>query len=132
MTKSRRIAAGLAVTSALACTTAPAMAAQDARQATFGNLISALNNVAVQVDRVDALNDLTVQDVRVVDIARTLNGNNVSALNNALQNADIDAVQGVLNDNEVIKDALNANDVAVTDVVAVNVLSGGDVVVFSR
>ncbi len=108
--------------------------AQQAKQTTVGNLISALNNIAVQITNLEALNDLTVEDVRVVDVDDVLNDNNVQALNNALNNNNVEVVtlRNVLNGNEVIKEALNNNDVAISDVVAIEVLSGGDVVVFAQ
>jgi hypothetical protein len=108
--------------------------AQQAGQATVGNLISALNNIAVQITSLQALNDLTVEDVRVIDVDDVLNDNNVQALNNALNenNVEVVTLRNVLNGNEVIKEALNNNNVAVSDVVAIEVLSGGDVVVFAQ
>ena len=108
--------------------------AQQAKQTTVGNLISALNNIAVQITNLEALNDLTVEDVRVVDVDDVLNDNNVQALNNALNDNNVEVVtlRNVLNGNEVIKEALNNNDVAISDVVAIEVLSGGDVVVFAQ
>ncbi|MBD1860965.1 MULTISPECIES: hypothetical protein [Trichocoleus] len=108
--------------------------AQTATQATVGNLISALNNIAVQITNLEALNNLTVENVRVVNVEDVLNGNNVEALNNALNrnNVEIDVLRRSLNNNEVIKNVLNNNDVAINDVVAIEVLSGGDVVVFAQ
>jgi hypothetical protein len=102
-------------------------------QATFGNLIAALNNVAVNINNLEALNDLTVADVRVVNVEDLLNGNNVEALNNALNNNDVDVnvlrdfLNNSVNDNVVIvNDVLEIGNVLVTDVIAlnVNVLSG--------
>ena len=115
---------------------AAANAAPSARQVNQGNLISALNNVAVQVDRVNALNDLTITDVQVVNVQDVIRNSRV--LNNALRGADINVLQDFLNNSlnnnnvEIIKNALNENDVLVQDVVAVNVLSGGDLVVFAQ
>ena len=108
--------------------------AQVAPQATFGNLISALNNISVQINKLNALNGLTVSQVRVVNVSDLLNGNNVTALNNALNknNVQILNLRNVLNNNEVVKNALNNNNVSVSRVVAIDVLSGGDVVVFRR
>lgn len=108
--------------------------AQQAKPTTVGNLISALNNIAVQITNLEALNDLTVEDVRVVDVDDVLNDNNVQALNDALNenNVEVVTLRNVLNGNEVIKEALNNNDVAISDVVAIEVLSGGDVVVFAQ
>jgi hypothetical protein len=114
---------------------APAMA-QRAVQGNFGNLIAALNNINVQIQRLEALNDLTVEDVRVVNVEdilnNSLNKNNVEILNNVLNNneTEILTLRESLNDNQIIQDVLNNNNVAVNDVVAIDVLSGGDVVVF--
>ncbi|MGB3206790.1 MAG: hypothetical protein WBB28_17530 [Crinalium sp.] len=101
-------------------------------QVNTGNLITALNNIVVEIGQLNALNDLTVENVRVVNVTDVLNGNNVEALNNALNrnNVEILNLRDVLNNNEVIKNALNNNKVAVGQVVAIDVLSGGDVILF--
>lgn len=127
----RMLALSVAVTLSLALA-APAAAQQTSVQRNFGNLIAALNNISVQIEELEALNDLTVSDVRVVNVEDVLNGNRVRALNNALNRNDVDIVRlrNVLNDNEIIKNALNNNDVAVSDVVAIEVLSGGDIVLY--
>jgi hypothetical protein len=127
----RMLALSAAVTLSLALA-APAAAQQTSVQRSFGNLIAALNNISVQIEELEALNDLTVSDVRVVNVEDVLNGNRVRALNNALNRNDVDIVRlrNVLNDNEIIKNALNNNDVAVSDVVAIEVLSGGDIVLY--
>ena len=134
----RTTIAAIAATAAMGMGASSAQAApnQAAGQVNQGNLISALNNVAVQVGDVTALNDLTIQDVRVVNVEDVLNNSNV--LNNVLRNANIQVLQDFLNNSlnnnnvEIIKDSLNNNDVFVSDVVAINVLSGGDVVVFTQ
>lgn len=111
-----------------------AQEAPRAAQVTVGNLIAALNNVNVQITRLEALNDLTIQDVRLVNVQDVLNDANIQAFNNALNrnNVEILNLRNVLNDNEVIKNALNNNQVpiAIGQVVAIDVLSGGDVIVF--
>ena len=101
-------------------------------QATFGNLIAALNNIAVEIDELNALNNLEIEDVQVVNVEDVLSGNNIRALNNALNRNEVDILnlRNVLNNNEVIKNALNRNNVAIGEVVAIDVLSGGDVIVF--
>lgn len=113
---------------------AQSAAPQTVGQASFGNLIAALNNVAVQIGRLSALNNLSLSHVRVVNVQDLLNGNNVQALNNALNrnNTEILNLRNVLNNNEIIKNALNNNNVNVSRVVAIDVLSGGDVIVFYR
>jgi hypothetical protein len=109
----------------------PAMA-QRAQQNTVGNLIAALNNIAVQITNLEALNDLTITDVRVVNVEDVLNNNNVEAFNNALNrnNVEVITLQDTLNDNQIVQDVLNNNNVEIGQVVAIDVLSGGDVIVF--
>jgi len=106
--------------------------AQQSRQATLGNLIAALNNIAVQINNLEALNNLTVEDVQVVNVQNVLNNNNVEAFNNALNrnNVEIITLRDTLNNNEIIKNVLNNNNVEIGQVVAIDVLSGGDVIVF--
>lgn len=108
--------------------------AQQATQITSGNLIAALNNIAVEIGNLQALNDLTVQNVRVVNVEDVLNGNNVEAFNNALNrnNVEVVTLRNTLNNNEIVKNVLNNNNVAIGQVVAVDVLSGGDVIIFSK
>lgn len=87
-----------------------------------GSLVSALNNVNSEIRN---LHDLTIEDIRVVAVEDSINNNRV--LNNQ---TDIAVLQDFLNNNnvEIIKYALN--NVNIDDVVAIDVLSGGDVVVF--
>src|SRR5215210_7698297 len=94
------------------------------RQVNQGNLISALNNINVQIDRLNALNNLTIQDVQVVNVENVLNNSTIltNLLNN--NNCSVVAVCNVLNQ------SLNNNNVAINDLIAVNVLSGGDVILF--
>ena len=123
-----------ATVAAVALPSTSAAQGQTSGQATFGNLVSALNNINAQIDRLNALNDLTVSQVRVVNVQDLLNGNNTNALNNALNrnHTEIVKLRDVLNNNEVIKNALNSNNVALDRVVAINVLSGGGVTVFQQ
>jgi len=105
---------------------------QQTSQATFGNLIAALNNLSVEINQLQALNGLTVQDVQVVNISDLLKGNNVQALNNALNrnNVEVARLTNVLNNNTVLTDFLKNYNIAVSRVVAIDVLSGGDVMLF--
>ncbi len=147
-TKKARLAALLTAGAMTLSVSAPALAQNQANQVAqinTGNLISALNNVNAEINNLQALNDLTVNDVRVVNVEDALNNNNVQALNNALNRnqVDIDALQDFLNQSlnnnvQVIVQALNDfnaannNNVDLDDVVAVDVLSNGDVVVYAQ
>ncbi len=126
------LAVGVAAPAALAQTT---QVDQDLR-VNQGNLVSALNNVDAEVGALNVLNDLTVTDVRVVNVEDSVNNNRV--LNNVLNNnqTDVAVLQDFLNNSannnnvEILNDALDNNDVNVEDVVTVNVLSDGTVVLF--
>jgi hypothetical protein len=97
--------------------------------------IRTLNNIAVQINELNALNDLTVQDVRLVNVENVLNNNR--AFNNALNrnNVEIITLRNVLNNLTIqdcavlscidvtVTDFLNDNNVAINDVVAISVLA---------
>ncbi len=127
-----RLAAGLTTGAMMFSISGPAFA--EPVQINTGSLVSALNNVNIEIDNV--LNDLTITDVRVVNVEDSVNNNRV--LNNVLNNnqTDITVLQNFLNsslnDNNVefLQNFLNNNNIAVSDVVAIDVLSGGGVVIF--
>jgi hypothetical protein len=132
-----RLAVGLGASAILLSAPVGAMAQggpqQETRQANFGNLISALNNISAEVQ---ALNNLNAQSIRIVtvDVDDVVQGNNVQAFNNALNRNDVTVLQNFLNNNNIpvaveISRILNNANIAVNRVVAVNVLSGGDVIV---
>jgi hypothetical protein len=88
----------------------------------------------VEIQELEALNDLTIGDVRLVNVSDLLNGNNVEALNNALNRnkTEVARLTNVLNNNTVLTDFLKNNNIAVSRVIAIDVLSGGGVTVFAQ
>lgn len=74
---------------AVASSSLTAQTTQRSRQVTRGNVIAALNNIDANISRLNALNNLTVQKVRVVNVSNLFNKNNVSALNNALNKNNV-------------------------------------------
>jgi hypothetical protein len=114
--------------------TEAASAQQNTNQATFDNLIAALNNISVEIKDLSVLNNLTVSQVKLVNVQDLLNDNNVQAFNNAVNknNVQIITLRNVLNNNNVIKNVLNNNNVKIGQVVAIDVLSGGNVIVFYK
>ena len=135
-----RLATVLAVALLLPSIAGPALAQtqnNEVRQVTSGNLIAALNNINVEINNLQALNDLTITDVRVVNVEDVLNDNNVRAFNNALNRNEVDIavlqnfLNNSLNDNVVtIREVLSNNNVVIGEYVAIDVLSGGDVVIY--
>src|SRR5438067_9855173 len=95
---------------------AAAAVQQTAHSANFGNLISALNNITAQIGNLNVLNNVNAV-VSLVNVQDVLNGNNINALNNALNhNLDnVHVLQDFLNNSlnnntvNIIKDALNNN-----------------------
>jgi hypothetical protein len=83
-------------------------------------VVQAIANVDINNNQVD---------VAVVELNNSLN--NLRALNNFLNNNDVDITVGdVLSQNtiEILEDA----NIVITDVIGVAVLSGGDLIVFTR
>ena len=131
---------------ALEAPSAASFQQQNVGQATFGNLIAALNNITANINNLQVLSDLidagdiNVEDVNValvnVDDVRV----NVNALNNALNrnDVDIDALQNFLNNVDitityVLTNVLTNADILVTDVIAIEVdLLSGDITVFHQ
>lgn len=88
--------------------------------------------IAAVVQVNDTLNDLSVlSDIGSIEVITVKD-----SLNNVLQNAtflnNITVLQDFLNNNDVdvLNDALNNNNVTVTDVIAIDVLSGGDIIIY--
>ena len=115
-----------AVILTLGLASTPARAQVQEGQATFGNLIAALNNINVQIDNLEVLEDVEIGDITVVDASDLLQGARIRALNNALNrnNVEILNLRNVLNNNDVLNDALNDLNIAIGDVIAIDVLSG--------
>lgn len=133
-----RIGACAAALALVGFTGSTALAASPVTQLNQGNLISALNNINAQISKVSALNNLTLSDVRVVNVQDVVNNNQV--LNNALNRNRVniqilrDFLNNSVNNNnvQILDHALNNNNVTIGQIVALDVLSGGNVIAFTR
>ena len=135
----RRRAQLIAVLSAAVVLLSPpaAMAQQpETRQATLPNLIAGLNNISAQIQ---TLHNLSAQSIRVmtVDVGDLLNSNNAQVLNSTIDRnqMNIGALQSFLNNSQTeavvtIRNVLTRNQILVSEVTAIDVLSHGDVIVF--
>ncbi len=90
-------------------------------------------NRQVLAGLVNALVNLTADGTQVglVNVNRSLN--NLRLLNNFLNRNDVDiTIQdiSILNNNEILRNALQNADINIGQVVGVDVLSGGDVIAF--
>jgi hypothetical protein len=77
----------------------------------FGSLISAINATSARNDKIKAMTDLSATNVQLVNVEDLLKGNNVEALNAALQKneADIATLRTTLGANTTITSVLTAN-----------------------
>ena len=134
MTNTRTRSALAAITAALAMVVTSAAAASAAPANATRQSGGAAGVVAAVVQVDDALNNLSVlSDIGSVEVITVKD-----SLNNVLQNAtflnNVTVLQNFLNNNDVdvLNDALNNNNVVITDVIAIEVLSGGDLVIFTQ
>ena len=111
---------------------APSAASAAGRGTTQSGGAAGVVAAVVQVD--DTLNNLSVlSDIGSIEVITVKD-----SLNNVLQNArflnNVTVLQDFLNNNDVdvLNDALNNNNVIVSDVIAIDVLSGGDIVIFQQ
>lgn len=101
-----------------------------------GNVVTALNNVNVSINELLELKNLEIGDIKLVDVDNVLNNNNI--LNNSLNQNRINILQNFLNESlnnnnvQILNNVLNNNDIDIDDVVAIDVLSDGTVVVFHK
>jgi len=115
----------------------------------FGSLISAINSSSKHNDKIKSLTDVNAANVQLVNVDDLLKGNDVNALNNALEKnqADITALQTTLGGNSTINAAITATALPTTaaaatdstakaatltasDVVAADVTPEGKVVLY--
>lgn len=129
--KKARLATVLTAGALTMAVAAPAMAAPSPTTQSGG--AAGVVAAVVQVD--DTLNELSVlspngdQNIEVVTVKDSLN----NVLNNSpILSNNVVTLQNFLNNNEVLKNALNNLNVDISDVVAVDVLSDGTIVVFQR
>ena len=113
----------------------------------FGSLISAINATSAHNDKIKAMTDLSATNVQLVNVADLLKGNNVEALNNALQKneTDIATLRTTLGANQAVTTVLSsatpaaatppatataAPAITANDIVAADVAPDGKVVIY--
>ena len=86
----------------------------------FGSLMSAINSASAQNGKIKTLTDVSAANVQLVNVADLLKGNNVEALNNALQKneADIATLRGTLGANKALSDMITTATVTTTTTTA--------------
>lgn len=101
------------------------------RQVSVGGLI----DVLLQNTNVEIPVNVRENQIGLVNLNDVLNDAEITVLEDVLNGSPILSqnrtnIQNVLNDNTVLQDFLNNNNVVVSDVVAVDVLSGGRMTIF--
>jgi|GEM_PF-2120985 len=143
--KAFRLLAVLPALALAAVAFAPAAQAQQGgqqRAVALGTLIDAI--VQVQANITDVLNDADILNdslnnvnVQLISVKDSLNGAQLNVLSDILNNSqvlsnNVTTLQNFLNGNTVLQDFLNNNNIAISDVIAIDVLSGGNIVIFTR
>ncbi len=94
-------------------------------------LSSAFDNMSAEIAELGGLSDLADEDVRIVKAAAV--GGDFDVEGAAAKNeAQISELRGKIEDSSAVKDALEKNNVAVDEVVAVDVGADGKITVFTH
>lgn len=114
---------------------APAAQAQPTNQAvTVGGLIDVVLQQVLNNNTINIPVNVRENQIGLVNLNNVLNDAEIQVLNNALNGPILSqndiTVQNILNNNEVLQNFLNNNNIVATDVVAINVLSGGRIQLF--
>jgi hypothetical protein len=113
-------------------TTDPGLTASTGAAADFETVLAAIRAGKTNVGAIDSMS--SVSEVEVVRITDLVGGTDAQALETAVaeNQADIEALQKAIEGNMALKAELDANSVAVSDIVAANVEADGSLTVFAR
>ena len=112
--------------------TDPGLTASTDAAADLETVMAAIRAGKTNIGAIESLS--SVSEVEVVRLGDLPGGTDRGALEAAMSEnqADIAALQKVIGDNPAVKAELDANSVAVSDVVAANVEADGSLTVFAR
>ena len=119
-------------TSALAYQPPVVPVVQQEGQGTYENLIAALGNLGAELEQLGAMTNLTVTNVRIFDAEYLASGHDPAALDQAvaMHGQEIQYVQSTLANHEIVRTVLQAVNIPVERVVAVDMLDAGDVAIY--
>lgn len=105
---------------------------QQEGQGTYENMMAALNNLSAELERLNATADLTVTNVRIFDADYLASSQDPAALDQAvaMHGEEIQYVQSTLANHEIVRTVLEAVNIPVERVVAVDMLDAGDVAIY--
>jgi hypothetical protein len=140
MSFKRRIAGALSAgilmigipTVALAYQPPVAPTIQQEGQGTYENLIAALGNSGAELELLNAITEMSVTNVRIFDADYLASGHDPTALDQAVatHSQEIQSVRSTLANHEIVRSVLEAVQVPVERVVAVDTLDAGDVAIY--
>jgi hypothetical protein len=107
-------------------------AIQQEGQGTYENMIAALDNLDAEVQQLNAMTEMSVTNVRIFDADYLATGRDPTALDQAVatHGTEIQHVQSTLASHEIVRTVLDAVDIPVENVVALDTRDTGDVVIY--
>ncbi len=101
-------------------------------QGTYENMIAALDNLGAELQQLQGMTDLTVTNVRIFDAEYLTTGQDPTVLDQAVavHGAEIQDVQSALANHEIVREVLEAVQIPVESIVAVDALDAGDVAIY--
>ena len=105
---------------------------QQEGQGTYENMIAAMGNLGSELEQLNAMTDLTVTNVRIFDAVYLASGQDPATLDQAVatHGAEIQSVQSTLANHPIVRSVLDAVQIPVESVVAVDALDAGDVAIY--
>ena len=109
-----------------------APAVQQQGLGTYENMIAALGNLEAEIQQLNAITEMSVTDVRIFDADYLASGRDPAVLDEAvaMHSAEIRSAQGSLANHEIVRTVLDAVNIPVESVVAVDTLDGGEVAIY--
>jgi hypothetical protein len=105
---------------------------QQEGQGTYENMIAALDNLDAELQQLNAMTEMSVTNVRLFDADYLASGQDPAALDRAvaMHGEEIQDVQSTLANHEIVRTVLEAVNIPVEQVVAIDTLDAGDVAIY--
>jgi hypothetical protein len=105
---------------------------QQQGQGTYENMIAALGNLDAEIQQLNAITEMSVTDVRIFDADYLASGQDPAVLDQAvaMHGSEIKSVQSTLANHEIVRTVLDAVNIPVESVVALDTLDGGEVAIY--
>jgi hypothetical protein len=123
-----------APTAVLASQAPVAPVVQQEGQGSYENMIAALGNLNAEIEQLNAITEMSVTDVRLFDAEYLASGQDPAALDQAvaMHGQEIQQVQSTIANHDLVRSVLDAVDIPVESIVALDTRDTGDVVLYYR